>query len=534
MINLKKYLYLFIALCLPLGFVACSDSDEPLKPAVRPGDGEEVKGEKAYQDEEAYANFFGFNVMSDYYLWNKEIKNALSEWKIMEDPIEAVENYRYKDTQGQDIDKWTMMTDKYTEMVGSTDGVSTGTFGCNYKFYLKEEGSDAVVAFVTFTYPDSPAEKAGLKRGDVVLSLNGKPLDRNNYTDLYYSSSIKIGVGHFNGDGTYSSVEKNVAMQSKAMYEDPILKHDVFNCGGKKVGYLAYTSFTFESSLGLYEVCKEFKKQGIEELILDLRYNGGGYVFTEEVLASMLAPEAEVKAKSIFQTEIWNDDYMAYYEQEGVDLNTYFSTEFKQKHNDKLYDFNTSDANLGLTKIYALVTESSASASEAILVGLMPYMDIEIIGQPTHGKYCAGIMVKGEEWYQDLVDMYKANKLNFARQYPEFADWKKHIADWGIYVMISMYTDKDGKNPCMPNGLTPHVTAKDMIEEPYPLGDEREALLNLALQRAGKTDLEPRPKSRSAGVTLPSDRMLPGKKSPLDGKLIHTGIRLSPLVQEMK
>ena len=288
-----------------------------------------------------------------------------------------------------------MMTDEYTEMVGSTDGVSTGTFGCNYKFYLKEEGSDAVVAFVTFTYPDSPAEKAGLKRGDVVLSLNGKPLDRNNYTDLYYSSSIKIGVGHFNGDGTYSSVEKTVAMQSKAMYEDPILKHDVFNCGGKKVGYLAYTSFTFESSLGLYEVCKEFKKQGIEELILDLRYNGGGYVFTEEVLASMLAPEAEVKAQSIFQTEIWNDDYMAYYEQEGVDLNTYFSTEFKQKHNDKMYDFDTSDANLGLTKIYALVTESSASASEAILVGLMPYMDIEIIGQPTHGKYCAGIMVKG-------------------------------------------------------------------------------------------------------------------------------------------
>ncbi len=530
MINFKKYLYLFIALCLPLGFVACSDSDDPLKPVVRPDDGE--NDEQAYQDEKAYANFFAFNVMNDYYLWKKEIATALSMWKVLEDPIEAVENYRYKDAQGKDIDKWSMMTDNYTEMVGSTDGVSSGTFGCNYKFYLKEEGSDAVVAFVTFVYSGSPAEKAGLKRGDVVLELNGKPLDRSNYTDLYYSSSIEVGVGHY--DGTYSAVEKTVAMQAIAMYEDPIVKHDVFDCGGKKVGYLVYTSFTFESSLRLYEVCKEFKKLGIEELILDLRYNGGGYVFTEEVLASMLAPEAEVKTKSIFQTEIWNDDYMAYYKQQGTDLNSYFHSEFKQKHNDKMYDFNTSDANLGLTKIYALVTESSASASEGLLVGLMPYMDIEIIGQQTHGKYCAGIMLKGAEWYQDVVDMYKANKQNFAKQYPEFADWNKHIADWGIYVMVSTYADKDGKNPCMPDGLTPHVTAEDRIEEPYPLGDEREAMLNLALQRAGKTDLASRPESRSAAVMPSADCMLPGKKSPLDGKLIHTGIRLSPRVVEMK
>lgn len=533
MINLRKYLWLLIALCLPLGLVACSDSDDPLKPVVRPDDGED--DEQAYQDEKAYANFFAFNVMNDYYLWKKEIATSLSVWQVLENPIEAIAKYRYKDAQGQDIDKWTLMTDKYTEMVGSTDGVSTGTYGLGLDLYRKAAGSDAVVAFVTYTYAGSPAEEAGLKRGDVILEVDGAEMNVNNYSQaLFESSSVEVGVGHYNSDGTYSAVEKTVAMQAKVMYEDPIVKHDVFDCGGKKVGYLAYTSFTFQSSEELYELCKEFKKQGIEELILDLRYNGGGYVFTEEVLASMLAPEAEVKAKSIFQTEIWNDDYMAYYEQEGVDLNTYFSTEFRQKHNDKLYDFNTSDANLGLSKIYALVTENSASASEGLLVGLMPYMDIEIIGQQTHGKYCAGIMLKGAEWYQDVVDMYKANKQNFAKQYPEFADWNKHIADWGIYVMVSTYADKDGKNPCMPDGLTPHVTAEDRIEEPYPLGDEREAMLNLALQRAGKTDVAPRPESRSAAVMPSADCMLPGKKSPLDGKLILTGIRLSPRVVDMK
>ena len=528
---LKKFVWLWLALLLPLGFVACSDDDEPLNPVTPP---QEEEGSKAYQDEMAYANFFAYNVMSDVYLWKQEIASALNSWLILADPVKAVEKARYKEA-GEDVDKWTMMTSSYTEMVGGTDGISSGTYGCNYKFYLKEDNSDKVVAFVTYTYPGSPAEEAGLQRGDVVLEINGKPLDRNNYTDLYYSSSMTVGIGYIQEDGTYSDVEKTAGMTAVSMYEDPVLLSKVFDCGGKKVGYLAYTSFTFESSLALYDVCKKFKAEGISELILDLRYNGGGYVFTEEVLASMLAPEAEVKNKSVFETEIWNDDYMAYYKEKNVDLNTYFSTEFSQTHNGKKYDFNTSDANVGISKIYALVTGSSASASEAILVGLNPYLDIEIIGERTHGKYCSGIMWKGADWYQDIVDNYKSNKLDFAKELPEWADWKKYIGDWGIYVMISMYADKNGDNPCMPNGLTPDVEAVDLFGEPYQLGDEREAMLNMALQRAGMPDLEPHPStvSRSASA-LSLGESVPSKKNPLDGKRIYTGNMLKPRVAGLK
>ena len=514
---------------MPLGFVACSDDDEPLNPVTPPQEEEQEKEEeeeesKAYQDERAYANFFAYNVMSDVYLWKQEIASALNSWLILADPVEAVEKARYKEA-GEDVDKWTMMTSNYSEMVGGTDGISSGTYGCNYKFYLKEENSDKVVAFVTYTYPGSPAEKAGLQRGDVVLEINGKPLDRNNYTDLYYSSSMTVGIGYMLEDGTYSDVEKTAGMTAVSMYEDPVLLSKVFDCGGKKVGYLAYTSFTFESSLALYDVCKKFKAEGISELILDLRYNGGGYVFTEEVLASMLAPEAEVKNKSVFETEIWNDDYMAYYKKKNVDLNTYFRTEFSQTHNEKKYEINTSDANVGISKIYALVTGSSASASEAILVGLNPYLDIEIIGERTHGKYCSGIMWKGADWYQDIVDNYKSNKLDFAKELPEWADWKKYIADWGIYIMISMYADKNGENPCMPDGLQPDVEANDLFYEPYPLGDEREAMLNIALQRAGKTDLQSRVASRSASA-YPVGQAIKGKVNPLDGKRIYTGEKI--------
>ena len=524
----KKYIWLLLAVLLPCGFMACSDSDEPLKPVENPNGGNEDSKE-AYQDENAYANFFAYNVLSDIYLWNQDITAALNAWTILGDPVETVTNARYKEN-GKDVDKWTQMTNDYSSMVGGTDGVSNGTYGMGMKLYRKAENSETVVAFITYTYPDSPAREAGLERGDVILEIDGEELSMSNYTGLYYNASLKLGVGTYQGDGLYSDVEKTVSMTAVAMYEDPIVLTKVFDCGGKKVGYLLYTSFTFESSLGLYEVCKEFKKEGISELILDLRYNSGGYVFTEEVLASMLAPETEVKNGSVYETEVWNDDYMAYYEEMGDDLNTYFRTKYSQVHKDKKYDLNTSDANLGLSKIYALVSEGSASASESILVGLMPYYkgNLEIIGQQTHGKYCSGIMWKGEEWFQDVVDNYKKNKLDFAEKHPLFADWKKYIADWGIYVMINMYADKNGENPCMPDGLTPDVEAEDLFEEHYPLGDEREAMLNVALQRAGKTDLQARTASRSV-VSLPLGDEIRIKNNPLDGKRIYKG-KLNPRI----
>ena len=528
---LKKYAWTMFALMLPLGFVACSDSDEPFKSVETPEEEKAPEEEKvqAFQDARAYANLFAYNVMNDVYLWKQDITDALTSWKILTDPIGAVKNARYKEN-GEDVDKWTMMTDAYSEMVGSSNGMATGTYGMGLELYYKDAGYHAVVAFVTHTYPDSPAEKAGLKRGDVILEVDGEEMNVDNYQKaLFYSPTVEVGVGKFNAlDETYSEVQKTCSMTSVVMYENPIILTKVFDCGGKKVGYLHYTSFTFQSSVDLYEACKQFKAEGISELILDLRYNGGGYVFTEEALASMLAPEEEVKNGSIFETEIWNDDYMALYKENGIDLNTYFSTVFKQKYENKLYDFNTSDANLGISKIYALVTGNSASASESIIVGLLPYMDIEVIGQKTHGKYCTGTMLKGEEWFQDVEDNYKQYNLDFAKENPQFADWKKYIADWGIYVMIARYGDKDGNNPCMPDGLTPDIEVKDLSWESYPLGDEREAMLHVALQRAGKTDLQPRPEaSRSASVAFPSGKSLPGKPNPLDGKLIYTG-KLKP------
>ena len=505
---------------LPAGIVSCSGDDDPketpiINPTPEPEDTTKTETEtKVYTDGKIYANFFAYNIISDIYLWKKEISSAFKTWYVVEeDPIKKVQEIRYKEN-GKDVDKWTELTDDYASFIGSVDGVVTTTYGCSYKLYLREENSNRVVAFVTYLYPESPAEKAGLQRGDVILGINDKDLDLDNYLDLYYSSSMKVTIGKLDTTtGAYVETGKTASMTAVNMYENPVFLSKTFDCGGKKVGYLVFHSFTLDACEDLIKVCKTFKQEGVTELILDLRYNGGGYVITENVLASMLAPEANVKAKDVFQTEVWNDDYMEYYKKEGEDLNTYFQTEWSFTHNEKKYELNTSDANIGLTKIYALVASGSASASESVLVGLMPYMDIEVIGEQTHGKYCTGTIISTENWYE-------LNKEVITSNYPEYAQWETYAKNWGIYVMISRYADKNGNNPCMPDGLTPNVEASDRFYEPYALGDEREWLLYTALQKAGKTDLPSRAEARSAMSPL-GKPMKDVSRNPLDGKLIH-------------
>ena len=184
------------------------------------------------------------------------------------------------------------------------------------------------------------------------------------------------------------------------MYENPIICNKTFDVNGKKIGYLAYSSFDLNSIPELINICKEFKSEGVKELILDLRYNGGGYVITECVLASMFAPQANVTNNDIFEKEDYNEFFTEYYKKNGTSTVTRFETEYNYDEID--LNVSTKDANIGLDKIYGIISGNSASASEALLSGLMPYMDIELIGQQSHGKYCTGWMLSCSASHQEL------------------------------------------------------------------------------------------------------------------------------------
>ena len=125
------------------------------------------------------------------------------------------------------------------------------------------------------------------------------------------------------------------------------------------------------------------------------------------------------------------------------------------------------------------------------------------------------------DYYQDYEDFMEKLKKEDKAKYNELVDkfwkyysgWKNYVGDWGVYLMLSTYADKDGNNPCRPDGLTPDVEIADEPRAPYPLGDDREALLREALTRAGYQDFTPLPEASSralqTGVTGSPLRLAP-------------------------
>lgn len=444
-------------------------------------------------DEIYYANQFASDALSNIYLWNKEIASDIKELNpdTNTDPISTVEEIRYKEG-GKDVDKWSMLTNDYDSFTSSLEGVET-TYGYDVMMG-KFTNAEAYFFVISFVYDGSPAQQAGLKRGDIIMKLDGKDITEANYQDALYSSQVTLGMGINTGEGI--QLGNSISLAAIKMYEDPVLASKIFDCDGKKVGYLAYSSFDLGSVPKLIDICRTFKAAGVKELILDLRYNGGGYVITENALASMFAPKNAVQNHALCSTEIWNDSYMAYFQQQGEDINTYFATDFNiYDENQNAVKVSTADANIGLDKIYGLISSGTASASEALLIELMPFMDVELIGTNSHGKYCTGMVLQPSDLYENVP---------------------KSIESWGFYVMINRYADRDGNNPCMPNGLTPDTEEQDNPMDGYQLGDEQETLLRTALIKAGKTDIPP---TRSiAALPKYQTKFIP--TSPLFGKRI--------------
>ena len=410
-----------------------------------------------------YVNTFAWNVMDTYYLWRDEIAPALEKWQTWEEPIQKVADIRYKDAAGKDIDRWTMLTDDFASLVGGVSG-HTRSLGMDFVLYYADQARTRIVVVVTYTYGDSPAARAGLRRGDAILTVDGLEMKSDNYQKvvrerLLGGGTVKLGLS----DG------RSVTVTAEDMYENPVQTVRILERpGGKKVGYLHYTSFTLDSCGDLVDVFKEFVQAGIGDLVLDLRYNGGGYLVTEEVLASMLAPVSVVEAGKVLFQDIYNSKLAAEIKEDP----TCFDTEFRFMVDGKLQVVSTAGANPDLPRLYVLVTGSSASASESLVCCLRPYMDVILIGEQTSGKYCAGYLMEARNWYD--VAKTSLGEEEYTKALP-------YVDNWGIYVMYSRYADCNGVTLSMPDGIAPDYDGEDDPLDGCALGDPRETMLAFAL-----------------------------------------------------
>ena len=434
-----------------------------------------------------YANTFAYNVMSTYYLWKDDVSSRLKGWSTKEDPFKRVEDCRYE------MDRWTTLYEDYS----SFESISTGkgeSFGLDFSMYYYDDTHTRICAVVNYTYENSPARMAGLQRGDAILSIDGETMTPDNYktvgTKLIQDGSITLGMD----DG------RTLYLQSKEMYENPVHTSATLEYGGKRFGYLHFTNFTLDSCKDLESAFASFKAQGITDLVLDLRYNSGGYVITSVTLASMIAPIDAVKNRSIYNKEIYNDILTQSNEEvERFEQKVTYTSSSGQE-----VTVHPLEVNPGVEHLWVIVTDRSASASEALICGLMPYMDVTLVGKQTSGKFTGGVLVKATNWFDSLKD----TKMDIEQG-------KKALPTWGIYVITSRYSDCNGVTLSMPSGISPNYETSDNPFDPTPLGDPSESMLAATLSIATGGPVPASVKSVS-GQVVPEPIYRPGF-----GLLIH-------------
>jgi len=401
-------------------------------------DEDEVQGDDI-PPEVLKINEFVYAYAQEYYLWSETV-----DWRRMypekePDPYAFFDKVIYKD------DEWSLLTDDLGALQNQVDGNET-SFGYSLIFGQYSDSED-LFAIILYVYPGTPAEKAGLKRGDFLIGIDGEYITKENYMQLYDASMLLLMRATYT-DGGLEVDPTLLLISAEQVYQNPVLKDTVIVKGANRIGYLSYSNYTMASEADLVRVFSDFKSKGVTDVVLDLRYNGGGYMRTMSVLVSILAPLQAVKGKQVYLKQIWNPSLAKEYAAQGEDLTERFT--------------DTLSVNMDLHRLYVLTSEYSASASESTIVGLRPYLNVVQIGDTTYGKYCAGAL------FNALV--YDKNK------------WvtDESIANWGMYLMLYRLTDVLDDDSFL-GGLAPDIIAEEDYLSMYPWGDERDLLLGRAI-----------------------------------------------------
>ena len=225
---------------------------------------------------------------------------------------------------------------------------------------------------VESVYPDSPADRAGIKRGDIITEIGGRFIDTSNYAthfnNIQYNSttSLDLTLRRRSDDG----MEYEAMLLRTAYHETPIAHYEVIDVEdyNKRIGYLSYLGFESEYNKELTDVLTYFAAEGIGELILDLRCNGGGALTSAQLLCSAIVPSS------------YEGQTLCTIERNKRNAVSSQSDTFKLENTGQL---------LNLERVTVICSDFSASASELVVMGLRG-MDfpVRLIGATTEGKNC--------------------------------------------------------------------------------------------------------------------------------------------------
>ncbi len=309
--------------------------------------------EQSYED--AVANQVKEKIaetMDDFYFWRENIPPGINP-RSFSDFSTLVDAMLYKP-----IDKWS-----YTTSKAEFDAlIRAGQFaGHGFVQSIDVEGNLRIGA----VFKNSPAEQAGFRRSTKILAINGKSTEEiiatNTLSEVIGAREVGI-VNNFrlqDPDGTIRDVQVSKAIVT----QNTVMHHQIETIGNKKIGYLVFMAFRESSIAELNIAFADFKSAGVTDLIIDFRYNGGGLISVAEFLSNMIAPTSaigQVLAKYTFNS--------------------------RQSSREENLRIGTNSLNLNLQRMVAITSPSTASASELIINGLDPFMDVKLVGEQTGGK----------------------------------------------------------------------------------------------------------------------------------------------------
>lgn len=401
------------------------------------------KEEAAPANPNDYVNSWILENMKEAYYWTDKIPTSPNKTLAPEPFFESLLN--------KSDDKFSWIQENYQDLLNSLQGVSKEA-GYEFALYYADNNRVNVLAQVLYIKKQSPAEQAGLKRGDLIDQINGTQLTASNYQTLLQQISSNHSITYRPYDYSSNTVgaAKTISLTTVEYAENPNFLDKVITVNNRKIGYYVYNLFSTGPTASSTQYNNEmdavfdrFKAAGITDLVVDLRFNSGGAETATVNLASLIGKgvdNTKVFAKRQYNAnltqQILNDPSL------GA---SFLSTKFTNKSQNV-------GSLLRNNRVYILTGPRTASASELLINGLKPFMDVYLIGSTTFGKNVGSISI------------YQQN------------DPKN---TWGMQpIVVKSFNSLDQSD--YGNGFTPNQADADNGAQ-LPLGDPNERLLSLAI-----------------------------------------------------
>jgi carboxyl-terminal processing protease len=380
-----------------------------------------------------------FTAGDDLSALSKEV-NAISQYKI--NPATSKPFEYYAPSPGEA---------KYSFI--DAGEVSTQLNGTKGDFGFAPLYNDVNDLRIKYVYPGSPADLAGIKRGYKITAINGNSDlaydgssgSHTNFVINAYTNSGTIAMTLEKPGGTSMTVSLNVANYTT----NPVLTYKTINAGsGHVVGYIVFNSFTSDDNadVKLNAAFDYFATNGVTDLVVDLRYNGGGYVSTAEYLSNLIVPPAKngtLMYNTYFNSILAAGQSKLLVNQVRRDKTTnqvYNYSQIDYSVNGNKVNF-AKKGSLTISRVFFIVSGSTASASELVINNIRPTVDVKLIGTTTYGKPVGFFDIKINKYEMYVPQFETKNSVNQggyyagmepgSAEYPGKSDYDDPTKDFG-------------------------------------------------------------------------------------------------------